>query len=83
MALQTTACKLKGEKTNTKKYSNRKHRKFPEISISKAKSKWGKKKRKRVRGHYDFLITLLTRNYDKENGIKSFKRPLLNLFESF
>ena len=41
------------------------------------------KKRKRVRGHYDFLITLLTRNYDKENGIKSFKRPLLNLFESF
>ena len=42
-----------------------------------------KKKRKRVRGRYDFLITLLTRNYDKENGIKSFKRPLLNLFESF
>ena len=39
MALQTTACKLKGEKTNAKKYSNRKHRKFPVISISKAKSK--------------------------------------------
>ena len=47
MALQTTACKLKGEKTNTKKYSNCKHRKFPVISISKAKSKWGKKKEKK------------------------------------
>ena len=80
MPLQTTACKRKVEKTNTKQYSNHKRRNFPIIHISKAKSKSEKKV---VRGHYDFLITLLTKNYDKKNGIKSFKRLLLNLFESF
>ena len=80
MPLQTTACKRKGEKTNTKQYSNHKRRNFLIIRISKAKSKWEKKV---VRGHYDFLITLLTRNYDKKNGTKSFKRLLSNLFESF
>ena len=39
MPLQTTACKRKVEKTNTKQYSNHKRRNFPIIHISKAKSK--------------------------------------------